>query len=160
MVANGSWQEEMAGTTPNSTGVQSSTGTPNPKDAKKPSQKMSFSDYKKFKESGVTPTLKPGAPTSEPSLSQGERSMGHERSISSTSVEKLASVAQSKGRPEVIVNGVKSSIEPVKTAVKEQTYVMLYIRLLHELTMILDLRLNHRTPRTLTNLGPLPMASA
>lgn len=83
------WEEQIYPITPLSEADPSCTSTPIPvKDLnKKRSQKISFGDYKNFKQTGVKPSPKPNPETSESRAGQdiGDDKPGHSRNTSAVS---------------------------------------------------------------------------
>ena len=78
------WEEEVYGKSPLSAAGHSSTSTPNAvRDLKKPSQKISFGDYKNYKQTGVKPSPRPYTATPEQKARQD--APGHSRNISTVS---------------------------------------------------------------------------
>ena len=74
------WEDEIYGKSPLSATGQSSTSTP--RDPKKPSQKISFGDYKNFKQTGVKPLPRPNVATPE---AKPRDVQGHSRNTSAVS---------------------------------------------------------------------------
>lgn len=69
-IAQGRWEDDVYSTRSPSAGAMSNNSTPNPnllKDSGKPAAKMSYSDYQKYKATGVKPPLRPATATPEPS---------------------------------------------------------------------------------------------
>ena len=78
------WEDEIYGKSPLSAAGHSSTSTPNPvRDLKKPSQKISFGDYKNFKQTGVKPSPRPFTATPEQKVRQD--APGHSKNTSAVS---------------------------------------------------------------------------
>ena len=78
------WEDEVYGRSPLSAAGHSTTSTPNPaRDLKKPSQKISFGDYKNFKQTGVKPSPRPYTATPEQKTRQD--APGHSRNTSAVS---------------------------------------------------------------------------
>jgi hypothetical protein len=78
------WEDEIYGKSPLSAAAHSSTSTPNPaRDPKKPSQKISFGDYKNYKQTGVKPSPRPY--TATPELRAKQDAPGHSRNASAVS---------------------------------------------------------------------------
>ena len=75
------WEDEIYGKSPLSTAGRSSTSTP--RDPKKPSQKISFGDYKNYKQTGIKPSPRPY--TATPELKARQDAPGHTRNTSAVS---------------------------------------------------------------------------
>ena len=114
------WEDEVYGKSPLSAAGHSSTSTPNPvRDLKKPSQKISFGDYKNFKQTGVKPSPIPYTATPE---QKAKDAPGHSRNTSGVSaITPMGRVPSSEGgdfKPAVAKVHV-NLVTAEKTAVKD-----------------------------------------
>ena len=114
------WEDEVYGKSPLSATGHSSTSTPNPvRDLKKPSQKISFGDYKNFKQTGVKPSPRPYTATPE---QKARDAPGHSRNTSAVSaITPMGRVTSSEGG-DFKPAATKIHVNPVtaeKTVVKD-----------------------------------------
>jgi hypothetical protein len=91
------WEDEVYGKSPLSAAGHSSTSTPNAvRDLKKPSQKISFGDYKNYKQTGVKPSPIPHTATPEQKARQD--APGHSRNASAVSaITPMGRISSSDG---------------------------------------------------------------
>jgi hypothetical protein len=111
------WEDEVYGKSPSSAAGPSSTSTPNPvRDQKKPSQKISFGNYKNFKQTGVKPSPRPYTPEQK----ARQDALGHSRNTSAvpaiTPMGRVLSSERGDLRPaaKVHVNSVTVEKVPMK----------------------------------------------
>ena len=91
------WEDEVYGKSPLSAAGHSSTSTPNAvRDLKKPSQKISFGDYKNYKQTGVKPSPRPYTATPEQKARQD--APAHSRNTSTVSaITPMGRISSSDG---------------------------------------------------------------
>ena len=116
--ARGNWHDEIYNQSPGSAVSRSSSATPNSrslKEAKKPKAKISFADYKNFKEKGIKPSPRPVV---------AEEKRGHERNssqVTGTPMSREASMEGVKGNGVVPPDSLPSwrDREDTREAAKE-----------------------------------------
>lgn len=106
--AKGDWHDEIYNQSPGSGDARSSTTTPNPaKEVKKVANKMSFSDYKNFKEKGIKPSPRPVA-------ADAEAKLGHSRNASAvTAGTPMSRMSSLDGPAQVKQNGASAPINSI-----------------------------------------------
>jgi hypothetical protein len=119
------WEEEVYGKSPLSAAGHSSTSTPNPvRDPKKPSQKISFGDYKNYKQTGVKPSPRPCTATPEQKTTQD--APGHARNTGAVSATTpMGRVLSSDGgdRKSVVAKVNSTTVE--KASIKDHERLVL-----------------------------------
>jgi hypothetical protein len=93
-IPKGDWQDEIYGS-PSDAG-QSNTSTPNPARDKKRSQKMSFGDYKNYKQTGVKPPPKPDSAMQDYKAKEGDVGSTNTKPTGAISVD-MSSVSPFEG---------------------------------------------------------------
>lgn len=113
------WEDEVYAKSPLSAAGHSSTSTPNPmRDTKKPSQKISFGDYKNYKQTGVKPSPRPL--TATPEQKARHDAPGHSRNTSAVSaITPMGRMPSSEGgehKPaaKIHINSVTAEKAPTK----------------------------------------------
>lgn len=119
------WMDEIYGRSPLSAAGHSSTSTPNPvRDPKKPSQKISFGDYKNYKQTGVKPSPRPY--TATPEQKARHDAPGHSRNTSTVSaVTSMGRVPSSDGGDQKLAAPKVNSLTAEKAPAKDHERLVL-----------------------------------